>query len=71
MTTEDKTFSFRQLLAAVNQSCSCGGRGPDDKEACPACEVWHRLMGRAIKRETEIAYNAGRFVNRFKIDDGK
>lgn len=31
-----------ELRAAVNESCSCGGRGPDD-DPCPACQVWHLL----------------------------
>ena len=28
---------------AVNESCSCGGRGPTDPEMCQACEVWWRI----------------------------
>lgn len=38
----------RQLLnvlrEAVNDSCTCGGRGPDDPDCCPACSVWHLVM---------------------------
>ena len=33
---------------AVDHSCSCGGKGPEDG-CCPACEVWHRLHGRKVK----------------------
>ena len=29
------------VRAAVNASCTCGGRGPEDEGVCPACRVWH------------------------------
>jgi len=39
-------YTFHSLQAAVrdavNESCTCGGRGPADNP-CPACDVWHRL----------------------------
>jgi len=31
------------IREAVNASCSCGGKGPEDPGVCPACMVWHRL----------------------------
>ena len=31
------------LRSAVNAECTCGGHGPKDPQACPACMVWHRL----------------------------
>lgn len=34
----------RILNLAVNDSCTCGGRGPDDPDRCPACSVWHLVM---------------------------
>ena len=48
---------------AVNASCTCGGKGPDD-ECCPACEVWHRLQGLEIVR-TDIV----RSHVRLSVDD--
>ncbi|HHB12220.1 MAG TPA: hypothetical protein ENK62_03360 [Chromatiales bacterium] len=35
----------RRLDVAVMTHCSCGGRGPDDPDACPACRVWHAVVG--------------------------
>lgn len=32
-----------EINDAVNASCTCGGRGPQDEGVCPACQVWHRL----------------------------
>ncbi len=32
-----------RLGQAVNEHCSCGGRGPEDARACPACLVWHEM----------------------------
>lgn len=43
------TWTNEQVRMAVHESCSCGGRGPDDG-CCPACEVWHRLQGRTVKQ---------------------
>lgn len=40
----DKYWDERQVNLAVEASCSCGGKGPEDG-CCPACEVWHRLNG--------------------------
>ena len=40
-------WTERQVVNAVNESCSCGGKGPDDG-CCQACEVWHRLHGLAV-----------------------
>jgi hypothetical protein len=42
---------MRRLRRAVNSSCSCGGKGPDDEGACGACRVWHaiRAMGESDK----------------------
>lgn len=34
--------SKEDLRIAVNEFCSCGGKGPQDPGACPACLVWHR-----------------------------
>lgn len=31
------------IRGAVNAECTCGGHGPKDPKACPACMVWHRL----------------------------
>jgi hypothetical protein len=30
-----------RLRVVVNSLCCCGGRGPTDPSACPACMVWH------------------------------
>lgn len=38
--TKDFTESLRRT---VNSACTCGGCGPDDPDACPACLVWHRM----------------------------
>lgn len=40
---EEKTIKESDLQQAVNASCSCGGRGPNENE-CPACKVWHILI---------------------------
>lgn len=32
------------LSIAANEMCSCGGSGPDDPRACPACLYYHRVM---------------------------
>ena len=34
---------IEKLGSAVNNHCTCGGRGPEDTGACPACLVWHEL----------------------------
>lgn len=34
----------RQIKVAVNEWCSCGGRGPDDADACSACKVFHMVF---------------------------
>lgn len=34
-----------RLRHAVNSSCDCGGRGPEDPQCCPACKVWHKMGG--------------------------
>lgn len=31
------------LGKVVNEYCTCGGRGPTDSRACPACLVWHDM----------------------------
>lgn len=31
------------LRRIVNAACTCGGRGPNDSLACPACLGWHRV----------------------------
>ena len=40
----EKVF-YEVLNNAVNASCYCGGCGPSDPAACPACMVWHRVKG--------------------------
>lgn len=45
------TWTDGEVQSAVNATCSCGGRGPDDG-CCQACEVWHRLHGRWPTRAT-------------------
>lgn len=32
------------LSTAANERCSCGGSGPDDPRACPACLYYHRVL---------------------------
>lgn len=27
----------------IKDRCTCGGRGPEDPEACPACLIWFDL----------------------------
>lgn len=34
----------RRVRLAVNEWCSCGGRGPDDEDACSACHVLHMVF---------------------------
>jgi hypothetical protein len=34
----------RRVRLAVNEWCSCGGRGPDDEAACSACHVLHMVF---------------------------
>jgi len=41
------SITERELEDAVNDSCSCGGKGPDDG-CCLACEVWYRIMTRGF-----------------------
>ena len=36
--------SKREIKTAIFESCSCGGSGPADPKACPACMVWHKLF---------------------------
>jgi len=33
----------RALSTAANEACSCGGMGPHDPGACPACLFYHRV----------------------------
>jgi hypothetical protein len=40
------SISLQQLIDAVNEHCTCGGAGPG--EGCPACEVYHALVGNRI-----------------------
>ena len=44
-----RTFDKEELRNAVNENCSCGGRGPGEGE-CPACAVWHQLVTNRDKR---------------------
>jgi len=39
-------ISRNQLRLAVNESCTCGGKGVGDEGACPACLVWHQINPR-------------------------
>lgn len=34
-----------RLREAVNDACTCDGRGPGDPQACGACLAWHALGG--------------------------
>lgn len=36
------------LESAVNAECSCGGSGPSDPNACPACMVWNRFISSTV-----------------------
>jgi len=48
-------FSENELRNAVNEYCTCGGKGPEDPDACPACMVWHYLVTfREEPREPQI-----------------
>ena len=42
---------MEQLRVAVNDACSCGGKGPQDDGVCPACMVWHRMKPAAGGKE--------------------
>jgi len=51
-----------RLRLSVFDRCTCGGSGPDDPGACPACLVWHDLRepepstpGQRIKAAREAA----------------
>jgi hypothetical protein len=41
---EERDRWHRAVHRIVNESCGCGGCGPNDPEVCPACMVWHRLV---------------------------
>jgi hypothetical protein len=43
LTDFSATFAASALRDAVNNSCTCGGMGPNDPGVCGACLVWHRL----------------------------
>lgn len=43
--TDERIAWNRALYEAVNDYCTCGGAGPNDPEACPACLIWHALGG--------------------------
>lgn len=34
---------IEKLGRTVNGYCICGGRGPEDNRACPACKIWHDM----------------------------
>ena len=51
--TTGSTLRKIDVQRAVNASCECGGKGPDDG-CCAACEVWHRLQGRQIAWERKL-----------------
>lgn len=38
----------RRVKLAVNEWCSCGGRGPDDEAACSACHVLHMVFEKEV-----------------------
>lgn len=42
------TRTEEEIRNAVNNACTCGGLGPNDPDACPACMVWHEL--KAVRR---------------------
>lgn len=43
-TDKKPSVDFVRILGrAVKKFCSCGGRGPSDNLACPACAVWHEV----------------------------
>ena len=46
-------ITLDDLRNAVNEACTCGGNGPDDPNACPACAVWHALKG---ARDENVGY---------------
>ena len=33
-----------RLREAVNEECSCGGKGPSDEGVCTACRIWHHAI---------------------------
>ena len=35
---------MRALSETTNEQCSCGGSGPRDPRACPACLFYHRVL---------------------------
>jgi hypothetical protein len=39
----DRLKVVRVLSQAANEQCTCGGMGPDDPGACPACLYYHRV----------------------------
>jgi hypothetical protein len=38
------SISRRDPTNAVQDECTCGGVGPDDKHTCTACMVYHRII---------------------------
>jgi hypothetical protein len=42
--SDDPRIGLPIILLAATAECSCGGRGPDDADACQACKVWHRVV---------------------------
>lgn len=47
-----RLFTEAEVGEAVTWSCSCGGKGPDDKGVCPACMMWHRLVHKEKDSDT-------------------
>ncbi len=36
--------SERRIAWAHHRVCTCGGRGPNDKDACLACQMYHLIF---------------------------
>lgn len=40
---EENYRLIEKIGQSVNKYCDCGGRGPEDTKACPACLIWHDI----------------------------
>ena len=46
-------ISKNQLREIHHEYCSCGGSGPNDKEACVACKIIHEIEASSLEEENE------------------
>ena len=47
-----------RLWKCTEHYCNCGGKGPNDPDACATCDVWHFVMGRQKYPDADRKANA-------------